>query len=73
MGLSLFVSSVGAMMVVFCATMFIVFQHGMLWVPVLITTMAVFACFVYCERLLRAIVDVSHPATASGSPFKEEK
>ncbi|XP_031250983.1 ankyrin repeat-containing protein NPR4-like [Pistacia vera] len=72
-GLSLFVSSVGAMMVVFCATMFIVFQHGMLWVPVLITTMAVFACFVYCERLLRAIVDVPHPATASGSPFKEEK
>ncbi|KAJ0037996.1 hypothetical protein Pint_22282 [Pistacia integerrima] len=57
----------------FCATMFIVFQHGMLWVPVLITTMAVFACFVYCERLLRAIVDVTHPATASGSPFKEEK
>ncbi|XP_031275086.1 uncharacterized protein LOC116133533 [Pistacia vera] len=73
MGLSLFVSSVGAMMVVFCATMFIVFQHGMLWVPILITTMAVFSCFVYCERLLRAIVDVPHPPTASGSPFKEGK
>ncbi|XP_031247658.1 ankyrin repeat-containing protein NPR4-like [Pistacia vera] len=43
LGVNLLLYSVEAMMVVFSATMFIVFKDGWLWVPVLLTVMVVFS------------------------------
>ncbi|KAJ0082240.1 hypothetical protein Patl1_12372 [Pistacia atlantica] len=46
-GLGALSFSISAMMVVFCATMFIVFKDGMLWIPILVMVMAYFTILIF--------------------------
>ncbi|KAJ0081996.1 hypothetical protein Patl1_12369 [Pistacia atlantica] len=50
-GFDLLLYSVVAMMVVFCATMFIVFKDGLLWMPIIFTVMAIFTIFKHLGKL----------------------
>ncbi|XP_031282076.1 ankyrin repeat-containing protein ITN1-like [Pistacia vera] len=59
-GLQLLLFFVEAMMVVFCATMFIVFKDGFLWMPILLMVMAIFAIFLYVGKTYNVAVEVSH-------------
>ncbi|XP_031282110.1 uncharacterized protein LOC116140654 [Pistacia vera] len=57
-GLAALSLSISAMMEVFCATMFIVFKDGMLWIPIPVTVMAYFMSFMFLEKVLTIIEDV---------------
>ncbi|KAJ0018607.1 hypothetical protein Pint_12283 [Pistacia integerrima] len=57
-GLAAVSLSISAMMVVFCATIFIVFKDGMQWIPILVTVMAYFISFMFLEKVLIIIEDI---------------
>ncbi|XP_031275015.1 ankyrin repeat-containing protein NPR4-like [Pistacia vera] len=59
-GINLLLYSVEAMGVVFSATMFIVFKDGWLWVPVLLTVMAVFTMLMYVSKTWTVTEEVRH-------------
>ncbi|XP_031247657.1 ankyrin repeat-containing protein At5g02620-like [Pistacia vera] len=60
LGLNLLTYSVEAMMVVFSATMFIVFKDGWLWVPVLLTVMAIFTALMFVGKTWTANGELLH-------------
>ncbi|XP_031275217.1 ankyrin repeat-containing protein NPR4-like [Pistacia vera] len=73
-GLTLLLFSVEAMVVAFCATMFIVFKDGMLWIPILVAVMSFFTIYKFCDRTWARFGDVMHIAVIPGESFlKEEK
>ncbi|KAJ0081168.1 hypothetical protein Patl1_12357 [Pistacia atlantica] len=59
-GFDLLLYSVVAMMVVFCATMFIVFKDGLLWMPIIFTVMAIFTIFKHLGKLWTVAGEWSH-------------
>ncbi|XP_031247664.1 ankyrin repeat-containing protein ITN1-like [Pistacia vera] len=60
LGLSFLLSSVIAMMVMFSATMFIVFKDGMLLMPILFTVTAIFTISMYVHKTSTASGEVLH-------------
>ncbi|XP_044497496.1 uncharacterized protein LOC123219552 [Mangifera indica] len=59
-GLNLLILAVQAVMVMFCATMFLLFNDGLLWVPILVTTMAVLTSFRSLEKYFAHNGEVAH-------------
>ncbi|XP_031259595.1 ankyrin repeat-containing protein NPR4-like [Pistacia vera] len=59
-GLNLLLVSLEAMMLAFVATMFIVFKDRFLWMPILLTVMAIFAIFMYVGKTYSVVVQVFH-------------
>ncbi|XP_031269173.1 uncharacterized protein LOC116127680 isoform X2 [Pistacia vera] len=60
LGLHLLLLSVKAVMVAFSATVFIVFKDGLLWTPVLLTIMVIFAIATYDGRAWTIYGEVMH-------------
>ncbi|XP_031282083.1 ankyrin repeat-containing protein NPR4-like [Pistacia vera] len=60
LGLHWLLLSVKALIVAFCATMFIVFKEGLLWTPILVTVMAIFAIVNYESTTWTIYGEVMH-------------
>ncbi|KAJ0080647.1 hypothetical protein Patl1_11317 [Pistacia atlantica] len=58
-GLSTLLLSIAAMMVVFCATIFIVFKDGKIWVPILLSVIASVPVIVFVKQQWPLLIDVA--------------
>ncbi|XP_031247663.1 ankyrin repeat-containing protein NPR4-like [Pistacia vera] len=72
-GLATLLLSIAAMMVVFCATIFIVFKDGVLWVPILVTVIASIPVLLFTKQQWRLLFDVVRSTYVSSSLFQPRK
>ncbi|XP_031269163.1 ankyrin repeat-containing protein NPR4-like [Pistacia vera] len=59
-GFSKLFLSIAAMMVVFCATIFIVFKDGEIWIPILVSMIASLPVILFTNQQWRLLYDVVH-------------
>ncbi|XP_031262321.1 ankyrin repeat-containing protein ITN1-like isoform X3 [Pistacia vera] len=57
-GLSTLLLSIVAMMVVFCTTIFIVFEDGNIWVPIFVTVISSLPAILFTEQQRKLLIDV---------------
>ncbi|XP_044497018.1 ankyrin repeat-containing protein NPR4-like isoform X2 [Mangifera indica] len=72
-GLATLLLSITAMMVVFCATIFIVFKDGVLWVPILVTVIASIPVFLFTKQQWHLLFDVAQSTYVSSSLFEPHR
>ncbi|XP_031282088.1 ankyrin repeat-containing protein At5g02620-like [Pistacia vera] len=72
-GLTTLLLSIAAMMVVFCATIFIVFKDGVLWVPILVTVITSIPVLLFTKQQWRLLFDVVRSTYVSSSLFQPHK
>ncbi|KAJ0083185.1 hypothetical protein Patl1_12344 [Pistacia atlantica] len=72
-GLATLLLSIAAIMVVFCATIFIVFKDGVLWVPILVTVIASIPVLLFTKQQWRLLFDVVRSTYVSSSLFQPHK
>ncbi|KAJ0016830.1 hypothetical protein Pint_10999 [Pistacia integerrima] len=71
-GLSTLLLSIAAMMVVFCATIFIVFKDGKIWVPIFLSLIASVPVIVFVKQQWPLLVDVARSNYEISSHFDNE-
>ncbi|XP_031257944.1 ankyrin repeat-containing protein ITN1-like [Pistacia vera] len=71
-GLSTLLLSIAAMMVVFCATIFIVFKDGKIWVPILLSVIASVPVIVFVKQKWPLLIDVARLTYNISSRFDNE-
>ncbi|KAJ0017843.1 hypothetical protein Pint_11183 [Pistacia integerrima] len=71
-GLSTLLLSIAAMMVVFCATIFIVFKDGKIWVPIFLSVIASVPVILFVKQQWPLLVDVARSTYEISSHFDKE-
>ncbi|XP_031247682.1 ankyrin repeat-containing protein ITN1-like isoform X1 [Pistacia vera] len=72
-GFATLLLSIAAMMVVFCATIFIVFKDGVLWVPILVIVIASIPVLLFTKQQWCLLFDVVRSTYVSSSLFQPHK
>ncbi|KAJ0081976.1 hypothetical protein Patl1_11350 [Pistacia atlantica] len=71
-GLATLLLSIAAMTVVFCATIFIVFKDGKMWVPILVTAIASLPVILFTKQQRRLLFDVALSTYKISQLFDDE-
>ncbi|XP_044510168.1 uncharacterized protein LOC123228783 [Mangifera indica] len=72
-GLSTLWLSIAAMMIVFCAAIFILFKDGVLWIPILVTAIGSLPIIFFIKQQVWLFIDVLCSTYTSSSIFKPRK